>query len=435
MKQTIAMKVFGPVCLLGLVFLAALTAPPSQAGRINSNRESYRSGEICVRLRFGVEIDKINARYGTYIKERIPRTNIYLLGLLPGRDLEEVKGRMQADFNLLFADVNHKFQLPEVRQTSHAFIDQVSHAFIDGQSPVKFYGQQSVENLHLNQAHKFSRGFGVRVAVIDTGLDFNHSLFEGRIAWPVYDFVDDDGNPSDELYGAGSGHGTFVAGLIALTAPDARIMPLRAFGSDGRGTSFDIAKAIRFATDYGADVINMSFGMLEEDKLINDALEYAYRRVYMVASAGNDNLNTIQFPADNVSFILSVTSTTTNDIKAPFANYNSKMYAAAPGVSLYSAYPGERWAWWSGTSFSTALVTGEAALLLSLNPWLKCENLNRIIILSGINLDPLNPQYIHKLGRRIDYRAAIEILLRSSGTLEASRSKLNLRPPKGGCFN
>ncbi|MCI0660566.1 MAG: S8 family serine peptidase [Acidobacteria bacterium] len=58
-----------------------------------------------------------------------------------------------------------------------------------------------------------------------------------------------------------SGHGTFVAGLIALTATKAKIIPLRAFGNDGRGTSFDIAKAIRFATDAGADVINMSFGM------------------------------------------------------------------------------------------------------------------------------------------------------------------------------
>jgi len=412
MKQTIGLKIFAPVCLLALVFLAALTELPSQAGKINRFRENYRSGEICARLQFGADINEINARYGTYIKERIPGTPIYLLGLPPGRDLEDVINQMQVDFNLLFADFNHKFQLPEVRQTSHAFIDQVSHAFIDGQSPVNFYGQESVENLHLDEAHKFSRGLGVRVAVIDTGLDFNHSLFQGKIEWPGYDFVDDDGNPFDELYGAASGHGTFVAGLIALTAPDAKIMPLRAFSSDGRGTSFDIAKAIRFATDEGADVINMSFGMLEEDKLINDALKDAYRRIYMVASAGNDNLNTIQFPADTVSFILSVTSTTTNDIKATFANYNSKMYAAAPGVSLYSAYPGERWAWWSGTSFSTALVTGEAALLLSLNPGLKCDNLNRIIVLSGINLDPLNPQYIHKLGRRIDYRAAVEMLLR-----------------------
>ena len=410
------MKIFGPVCLIALVFLPALTALPSQTVRTNSYREGYRSGEICVRLQFGVDINEINARYGTYTKERIPGTPIYLLGLPPGRDLEKLMGRMQTDFNLLFADFNHKFQLPEVRQTSHAFIDQVSQAFIDGQSPVKFYGQQSVWNLNLDEAHKFSRGFGVRVAVIDTGLDFNHSLFEGRIAWPVYDFVDDDGNPSDVLYGSASGHGTFVAGLIALTAPDAKIIPLRAFNSDGRGTSFDIAKAIRFATNVGADVINMSFGMLEEDKLITDALRYAYQRVHMVASAGNDNLNTIQFPADTANFTLSVTSTTTNDIKATFANYNSKMNAAAPGVSLYSAYPGERWAWWSGTSFSTALVTGESALLLSLKTDLKSENLNRIIILSGINLDPLNPEYKNKLGRRIDYRAAIEMLLSNPQT-------------------
>jgi serine protease len=152
--------------------------------------------------------------------------------------------------------------------------------------------------------------------------------------------------------------------------------------------------------------------MLGDDKLIKDALNYAHRRVYMVASAGNDNLNTIQFPADMGNYNLSVTSTTSDDIKATFANYDNKVNVAAPGVSLYSAYPGKRWAWWSGTSFSTALVTGQAALLLSLNPELKTQKLNRAIISSGIDIDHLNPQYKHKLGRRIDYLAAIEMLLR-----------------------
>src|SRR5262245_39564783 len=197
MKQTLVMKVFGSLCLLALVFLAAPTASPSKTGRSTSHREDYCAGEICAGLRLGVDITEINALYGTYIKERIPGSNIYLLGLPPGRNLEKVMDRMNVDFNLLFAEYNQQFQLTEVQQTSHAFIDQVSHAFIDGQSPAAFYGQQSVEDLQLDEAHQFSRGFGVRVAVIDTGLDFNHSAFEGKIAGPGYDFVDDDGNPSE----------------------------------------------------------------------------------------------------------------------------------------------------------------------------------------------------------------------------------------------
>jgi subtilisin family serine protease len=357
-----------------------------------------------------VGINRINARHGTFVKERITGTNIYLLGLPPGADLVRVLSQMRSNADLLFAEPNYDLQLPEVRQTSHAFIDQTSHAFIDGQSPVSFYGQQPLANLNLDEAHNFSRGLGVKVAVIDTGLDFTHSLFGSRIGLPVYDFVDNDGMPNDEPNGTGSGHGTFIAGLIRLTAPDAMIMPLRAFGPDGRGTSFNIAKAIRYAADNGANVINMSFGLLEQDKMIRSALDYAYSRAYMVASVGNESQEIIHFPADVISRTLSVTSTTANDIKAPFANYHNDIYASAPGVLLYSAYPGGRWAWWSGTSFSTALVTGESAILLGLNPSLNFGDLSRIITNSGVNIDPLNPAYKRKLGRRIDYLAAVNIL-------------------------
>src|SRR4030095_13991928 len=107
-------------------------------------------------------------------------------------------------------------------------------------------------------------------------------LFAGRLAYPMQDFIDNDGLPQDELGGIGTGHGTFVSGLITLTAPQARIMPLRAFGTDRSGTSFDIASAIHFAADNGARVINMSFGFAEEDLVIQEALSYALPSAYMV---------------------------------------------------------------------------------------------------------------------------------------------------------
>jgi subtilisin family serine protease len=187
-------------------------------------------------------------------------------------------------------------------------------------------------------------------------------------------------------------------------------MPLRVFDEDGYSSSFKIAKAIRFAADNGAQVLNLSFGLSKSDKVIKEALDDVRHRVLMVASAGNENKDEIHFPARQKDRALSVTSTTAGDLKAAFANFNKEMDAAAPGVSLFSAYPGGRWAWWSGTSFSTALVTGEAALLLSLKPNLKNKDLNKIIADSGVNIDSLNHQYKNKLGRRIDYRAAIDLL-------------------------
>src|SRR5262249_44609158 len=146
------------------------------------------------------------------------------------------------------------------------------------------------------------------------------------------------------------------------------IMPLRVFDRDGTGTSFNIAQAIQYARDHGANVINMSFGVQEPDPFISAALSDVSPSVYMVAAGGNDNLDALHYPAQDENQTLAVASTTEGDKKASFSNYNIAVRASAPGASLYSAYPGGRWANWSGTSFSTALVTGEATLLLALKP-------------------------------------------------------------------
>jgi subtilisin family serine protease len=413
MKETLKMKVFVSFGLLALVWLAMITSLPSRGVTAGGDKNQIQASkdEIIVRLNRGVKIDEINDRYETFLKEHLAGTDNYLLGLPHGAKRDELLELMSEDVDLIFAEPNRDLQLPEPSQTSHAFIDQTSHAFIDHQSPALFYGQQPLESLNLREAHNHSRGFGVKVAVIDTGLDLSHPLFGGRIALPAYDFVDNDGWPADEPGGAGSGHGTFIAGLIRLSAPDATIMPLRVFDEDGYSSSFKISKAIRFAVDNDAQVLNLSFGLSKSDKTIKDALAYARKHVVMVASAGNDNRDAIHFPAREKDKALSVTSTTANDLKAPFANFNKDLDAAAPGVSLYSAYPGGRWAWWSGTSFSTALVTGEVALLLSLNPKLKSKDLSRIIEKSGANIDSLNTKYKNKLGRRIDCRAAVNMVL------------------------
>ncbi len=370
--------------------------------------DSFRPNEINVNLAVGVDIATINARYGTTTLEKIPGTNLYRLQLPAATTVEQFKAQVEFDLAIDFAEPNYNYQSPEVRQTTHAFTDQTTHAFTDGDSPGNFFGQQPVMNLHLKEAHNYSRGLGVRVAVIDTGIDFSHPLFANRIAYPVADFVDNDGNPNDQLGGFATGHGTFVSGLIALTAPQAGIMPIRAFSNDGFATSFNIAKAIRFATDNNVQIVNMSFGLLTQDYLIKDAIEYASdQNVVLIGAAGNDNANKIHFPAFR-SNVIAVTSTGAGDVKAPFANFDSAVDVSAPGVDIYSAYPGNRWAWWSGTSFSTPLVAGEAALLLSLNPSVNPGKLSNTITSSGVNPDRFNPSYKGKLGGvRIDYLAAV----------------------------
>src|SRR5262249_45387581 len=141
------------------------------------------------------------------------------------------------------------------------------------------------------------------------------------------------------------------------------------------------------------------------------ALNEVYQSVYMVAAGGNDNLDALHFPAENENRTLAVVSTTANDRKASYSNYNLSVRASAPG-ELYSAFPGNRCAYCSGTSFSTARVTGEGTLLLALKPNASRTVLNQTISSSGVNINSINPAYAGKLGRRIDYRAAVERILR-----------------------
>lgn len=414
MKSKMSLKSFTSLAWVSSAIFALtmiFVALPSRAQLQMEIKDSFQAGEIIVSLVPGTDINDFNTRFGTFFKEQIPGTDQYLLSLPVGVSVEDKLAEVAQDIDLEFSGPNFNFQSAEVRQRSQAFIDQRSQAFIDGQSPVNFYGQPSLKSLYLAEAQEFSGGWGVTVAVIDTGIDFNHPLFAGRIAYPVYDFVDDDTIPTDEAGGVGYGHGTFVSGLIALTAKGAQIMPIRAFDRDGFGTSFNVAKAIRFAADNGARITNMSFGLLEKDKLIDDAITYAHNKSFQVAAVGNDNSNSLHFPSIRKTKTFGVTSTNNNDTKATFSNFGREAQAAAPGVNLYSAYPGNRWAYWSGTSFSTALVSGQAALILQVNPKLKRSTLGTLIYSSGTNIDSVNPGYASLLGRRIDFLAAIKFAL------------------------
>jgi subtilisin family serine protease len=158
-----------------------------------------------------------------------------------------------------------------------------------------------------------------------------------------------------------------VAGVVHLVAPTARIMPLRAFGPDGKGRTSDLLRAVYYATNKGAKVINMSFSRATWSRELKLALDYAsVRGVILVGSAGNDGMATLAYPAayDNV---IGVASTTNDDLRSEFSNYGSRLVKlAAPGQGIITPFPGGGFAAATGTSFSTPIVSGAAALLVGL---------------------------------------------------------------------
>ncbi len=215
-------------------------------------------------------------------------------------------------------------------------------------------------------------GEGVVVAVIDTGVDLKHPVFAGRLV-NGWDFIGNDALPQEEGVGISYGHGTAVAGVVLQVAPLAKIMPLRILNSDGSGDTDDLVLAIDWAIRHGADVINVSLGSSQGSRSVERVLEKAKNnRVAVVTSAGNSGDRNVTFPANSAvtgsSFsdtLISVGSVNAKDEKSSFSTYQKeKVEMAAPGESIFTAYPDARVTYSSGTSFAAPMVSGALALAL-----------------------------------------------------------------------
>src|SRR6266480_3153999 len=164
---------------------------------------------------------------------------------------------------------------------------------------------------------------------------------------------------------AAFGHGTMVMGIIHLVAPQAQLLPLKAFSSDGTGYLSNILNAVYYGVQNGANVINMSFDLTSNSLELSKAMDYANQNgVICAASAGNDGMEEIVYPAAYQNDVMGVASTSNTDTRSSFSNYgNAIVWVTAPGEAIISTYPFGTYAAGWGTSFSAPFVSGAAALL------------------------------------------------------------------------
>ncbi|MDY6796389.1 MAG: DUF5719 family protein [Actinomycetota bacterium] len=230
----------------------------------------------------------------------------------------------------------------------------------------------------------------VVVAVVDTGVDASHPDLAGRIL-SGYDFVDGDGSACDH-----NGHGTHVAGIIAASGEDGtgvtglawriRILPVKVLDDGGRGYYSDVIEGIRYAADNGAGVINLSLGGGADSRALQEAVDYALSRgVAVAAAAGNDGLDSLSYPAA-CKGVIAVGATDSDDRPASFSNRGEGLDLMAPGVSIYSDYPGGSYAYMSGTSMAAPQVAGAMALLYSHYPGLSSGEAGKKLCSSALDL-------------------------------------------------
>ena len=195
------------------------------------------------------------------------------------------------------------------------------------------------------------------------------------------------------------GHGTHVAGIAALVAPEAGLLIGRVLDADGRGDIFSVAAGIAWATTQGASVINMSLGMLGTSTVLEYALAQADSLgVVCVAAAGNNAGETpIEYPASS-AHVLAVAAIDESDRAATFTSYGSFVAISAPGVNIRSAFTGGTYALWNGTSMAAPFVSGSVALLRALHSgWTRVPVATRLAA-TARSLRSGNPQLWTKLG-------------------------------------
>jgi len=280
------------------------------------------------------ELKAISAKYGIEPKFNSPFSK--------SENLYVVKGDAQVLEKLKQSE--ELLNLTEYVEANYVY----SMEFIGDSTPndPMYKEQWNLKAIEVEKAWQKTKGKGITVAVIDTGVSKVDDLKSTNFV-KGYDFVNDREDASDD-----NGHGTHVAGTIAQStnnnfgvagiAYEANIMPLKVLSASGGGTISDIAEAIIFAADNGANVINMSLGGGGESKLMQDAIDYAYKKgVVIVAAAGNSNRNAAFYPA-RYPKVIAVSATGSTGEKAPYSNYGAGIDLAAPGGAISRGKNGEK---------------------------------------------------------------------------------------------
>ena len=371
--------------------------------------DDYELGEIVVRLESAAFSQTLASQFNLVLKSTLlNNANIYLY-TTTNEDEQALVNTIASQDAVIWAEVNYVNSVPEE--------DGYKTWGWGGKSaPEGYYDQSSYPQIRFGREGRAYQGVDVVVAVLDTGVYTLHEQFDGKLQLPSLDVIGDDRDPSEVGPGLAWGHGTHVAGVIAAMAPAATILPVRVLDQNGRGNTFLLAYAIEWAAQQpGVKVINLSLGTEYDSKILRDVIAQTVERgIIVVAAAGNSGSDQVQYPAGYPD-VIGVTAVDNNSKKATFANYGKGWVdVSAPGVSIMSTMvnvEGAGYATWSGTSMSTAFVSGAAALVAERWDVQAVDNKGMLTQLTetGMVVDALNPVYAGQIGRLLDVSAALGV--------------------------
>jgi len=322
------------------------------------------------------QVDALARRHGLM---RLESQNFPLVGATIGLFRITNRKTVEAVSRELGADRSFRLVQPNFR---YVLQDQNAEP-IEGDP-----AQYANAKLRLPQAHTLAHGANVTIAVIDSGIDLKQPEFAGAMV------------TSFDALGSKEGphlHGTGVAGAIVSharlmgSAPAARILAIRAFSAGPKGgesTSYVILKGLDYAAAHGAQIVNMSFAGPKDGLVERGIAALAAKGIVMVAAAGNAGPKSPPlYPAANTN-VIAVSATDAQDKIFAASNRGSYIAISAPGVEIFLPAPDEKYQMTSGTSFSSAYISGLAALMLERNPALKPDEVRALLMKTARDLGP-----------------------------------------------
>ncbi|OGC05188.1 hypothetical protein A2276_04535 [candidate division WOR-1 bacterium RIFOXYA12_FULL_43_27] len=344
----------------------------------------YVEGEVLFKLREPVNTLKIKGAGKTdkiekVFKDAVPEKNtslsvrtkkqvrvpdlsqIYVIRFSKERKVADVIKELKADGNVLYAEPNY-----------------IARAVSTTPDDTYYSQQWGLTKIGMPAAWDAAKGeSGIVIAVADTGVEYTHEDLSSKVI-KGWNYISDNNDPLDD-----NGHGTHVAGIAAAMTNNAKgvagvgwnhnILAVKVLDSNGDGSIADVSNGIKYAADYGSDVINLSLGDDSPSSTLKEAVDYAIAKgSLLVCAAGNENTSEPLYPAA-YDGVLAVAATDSSDQRSIWSatrasNWGTWVDLAAPGTSIYSTYIGNSYAYESGTSMASPFVAGVAALLFSVHP-------------------------------------------------------------------
>jgi len=429
MKSATKMLIVGAACSsVGICVMSSGAEYPPPATTQAAAVATAPGDEIIVKFKTGAAAAGVEATHSKSAKFAIAARSALPLGVELVRfatkrtpaELQAIVAEYRKDPDVEYAEVNGIMTIQQAPKPAVQALPQLQAVpkltpllpigpliflpLCAGSDDPQYPNLWGIKKIKADCAWDTNIGAGnIRVAVVDTGVDYNHEDLAGTVI-KGYDFVNNDNDPKDD-----QGHGTHVAGTIAATinnnkgvvgvGPNVKILAVKVLGANGSGSYSGVAKGIIYAADNGARVINLSLGG-GPSQTVKNAVDYAWSKGVLLACAAGNSAPTTTAPGYPAAYpsCLGVAATDQNDQRASFSQY-APDGVAAPGVTILSTTMGNTYGNKNGTSMATPHVAGLAGLLFAQNPNRTNARVRQILIATTDDIGAPGKDPIFGFGR------------------------------------